>query len=103
MKTKGFLAGTLLGFAAGMFAAKLVQTKALSPEQALKRVKSALRDQLNIEGSWIQMKPEQLQKNKLTYTVYQGGLTSNEGHIVKHYDFAVDVKSGTIIDLTAHE
>ncbi len=99
MKSGKFIAGALLGLAAGFTLANRMNKKDITPEKALRNVKKALHDRLEIEGSWIQMHPEKLNSGLLEYTVYRGGITSNEQNRIKHYDFAVDAKTGTIIEL----
>ena len=102
VKLKHLIASTAVGFAAGWLISKQIQEKDLPPEKALHRVKHQLKGKLAIEGSWIQMVPEKLKKDKLEYTVYRGGITSKEDNVTKHYDFAVDSKTGTILELTRH-
>ncbi|PWA09486.1 hypothetical protein DCC39_12985 [Pueribacillus theae] len=102
MKVYSFLAGTALGLIAGLTISKQLEDKGITPEKALKKVKDELKGKLAIEGSWIQMIPEKLQNDKLEYTVYRGGLTSNEENNVTYYDFAVDTKTGAILEFKNH-
>jgi predicted small secreted protein len=100
MKINRFVFGALFGLAAGYtLATQINNHKRITPEQALNNVKKALKNKLSIEGSWIQMVPEKLESDLLEYTVYKGGITANEQNRIKHYDFAVDAKTGTIIEL----
>lgn len=99
-KINQFVFGALVGLAAGYtLATQINNSKPISPEKALDKVKKALKNKLSIEGSWIQMVPEKLENDLLEYTVYKGGITANEHNRIQHYDFAVDAKTGTIIEL----
>lgn len=99
MKISNFVTGALVGLAAGILVTNQMNKKDVSPEKALHNVKNALKDKLTIEGSWIQMIPEKMENNLLEFTVYRGGITSNEHNRIHHYDFAVDTKTGAILEL----
>jgi predicted small secreted protein len=100
MKINQFVVGALFGLTAGYtLATQINKHKRITPEQALNNVKKALKNKLSIEGSWIQMVPEKLENDLLEYTVYKGGITANEQNRIIHYDFAVDAKTGAIIEL----
>lgn len=99
MKVNQFLVGALLGLAAGYTLANQLNKKEITPEKALHNVKKAVKDKLSIEGSWIQMFPEIMKNNLLEYDVYKGGITASEHNRIRHYDFAVDAKTGAILEL----
>lgn len=99
MKISKFVTGTIVGLAAGFTIANQMNKREITPEKALHNVKKALKDKLAIEGSWIQMFPEKIDNDLLEYTVYRGGITSNEHNRIHHYDFAVDTKTGAILEL----
>lgn len=99
MKINKFLTGTLFGLATGFAIANQLNKRRISPEKALHNVKNALDDQLVIEGSWIQMTPEKMSNGLLEHMVYRGGITSNEQNRINHYDFAVDAKTGTVLEV----
>ncbi|MED4871359.1 PepSY domain-containing protein, partial [Geobacillus stearothermophilus] len=49
---------------------------------------------LPIRGSWIQVAPEQYEKNGLTYTVYRGGVCRDDGDA----EFFVNAYTGAVIE-----
>ncbi|MFA8439245.1 PepSY domain-containing protein [Pueribacillus sp. YX66] len=100
MRINKYVTGAIVGLAAGFIVANQINKREITPEKALHNVKHALKDKLAIEGSWIQMFPEKMEKNDLLeYTVYRGGVTSNEHNRIQHYDFTVDAETGAIIEL----
>lgn len=99
MKINQFLAGTLVGIVTGAAVAYQCNKRDVSPEQALHNVKKELKNTFDIEGSWIQMIPETMETDLLNYTVYRGGITSRQNNRIHHYDFAVDTKTGAILEL----
>jgi predicted small secreted protein len=104
MKWKTLIFGAAAGFAAG-YATKQVleQSVTPSPEKILSHVKSAVRKDGKIYGSWILMKPESYQKNNLNYTVYKGGISRQTDGNQEHFEFVADATTGTIIELTSKE
>lgn len=99
MRVCHLLTGIAIGVVAGVAVTKQFDKQGVSPERALKLVKDTLQDKLDIEGSWVQMHPEKLEKNELNFLVYRGGITANENDKVNHYEFSVDKRSGAIIEL----
>lgn len=99
MRISKFITGAIVGLAAGFTIANQMSKRKITPERALHNVKEALSNKLAIEGSWIQMFPEKMEDDLLEYTVYRGGITANEHNRILHYDFAVDTKTGAIIEL----
>lgn len=90
-----FGAGIVVGYIAKQQMDKYQET---TPEAVLERVKDTFRKSGPISGSWIYMKPEQIEKNSLTYTVYRGGITRNIDGENKQFEFYADVKTGMVID-----
>ncbi|HLS35953.1 MAG TPA: PepSY domain-containing protein [Bacillota bacterium] len=88
-----------VGFAAGyVVKQQLNEYQSITPEEALEKAKTKFRRLGPINGSWIYMKPEQIERNGLLYDVYRGGITRNiDGENVQ-FDFYADIDSGTIID-----
>lgn len=81
---------------------QLVKKQSVTPEKALKSAKEAFKKEGPINGSWIYMKPEEIVKNALTYTVYRGGVTRNiDGENIQ-YEFYVDAETGSIIDVAEY-
>ncbi|MBP2259169.1 PepSY domain-containing protein [Virgibacillus alimentarius] len=92
-----FVAG--LGFAAGFIAhQQMNHYQKVTPEKALKQAKEAFKKAGPISGSWIYMKPEEIEKNGLMYNAYRGGVTRNIDGENKQFEFYVDVETGAIID-----
>ncbi|SDM90817.1 Predicted small secreted protein [Fictibacillus solisalsi] len=101
MKASKWILAGVAGFAAGYIAAKrLPQT--LTPEKALNLIKDQARDEFMITGSWINVHPEEVKRFGLPYTVYKGGLSSRLHSTLTQYDFMVDAKTGSILDISKH-
>lgn len=92
--------GIGLGFAIGFLVRDQISTaKKLSPEKALQFAKETFQKNGPINGSWIYMKPEKIEKNGLTYHTYRGGVSRNIDGENKQYDFHIDIETGAIIDV----
>lgn len=94
---------TILALAAGVSIGFLVRevlqsNKKLTPDRALKEAKEVFQQNGPINGSWIYMKPEKLEKNGLTYDTYRGGISRNIDGENKQFDFHIDVETGVIVD-----
>jgi predicted small secreted protein len=104
MSWKKVLVGVGIGLGAGVGANMLVQKKLekkyVKPEDALSTVKDAFKRKGEISGSWIHMIPEEYERFGLTYEVYRGGITAKEDDTPVRYEFLVDAKTGTIIDVS---
>ncbi|MDT8859349.1 PepSY domain-containing protein [Alkalihalobacillus sp. MEB130] len=96
---KRFFAGLGIGLAAGYILGPTLKNDKISPEKALKEVKKAVSKKYAISGSWIHMIPEELERNNISYTVYRGGLSTTTEEGTTQYEFLVDTKSGTLLDL----
>lgn len=90
-------AGIIIGF---LLKRQLDQQKQMTPEKALERAKEAFKRQGSISGSWIYMKPEEIEKNGLLYQAYRGGITRKaaDQEKSKQYEFLIDANYGVIID-----
>lgn len=87
-----------LGIAAGYLAKQQVDTyQKVTPEKALKQAKESFKRKGPISGSWIYMKPEEIEKNGLLYYAYRGGVTRNVDGENKQYEFYVDVETGAVV------
>jgi|SRR5690625_2941421 len=96
-----FALGIGLGFAAGYFFREQFNgLRKLTPEKALQRAKETLQQAGPINGSWIYMKPEIIERNGLTYNTYRGGISRNIDGDNKQYDFHIDIETGAIIDVS---
>lgn len=96
LKRTIFTAG--LGIAAGvLIKQQFDQYQSSSPENILKKAKEAFKKEGPISGSWIYMKPEEVDKHGLIFTVYRGGVTRNiDGENIQ-YEFFADSETGSII------
>ncbi|MDQ0220314.1 hypothetical protein ELQ35_03075 [Peribacillus cavernae] len=101
MNWKTLLLGAVAGFAAG-YAGKQIweQSGNPSPEKVLENVKSAVKKDGKIYGSWILMKPETYEKFDLDYQVYRGGITRHNEGKREQFEFVADASTGTVIDFT---
>ncbi|WP_017756158.1 PepSY domain-containing protein [Calidifontibacillus oryziterrae] len=101
MRLNQLLLGLGIGAIAGAYVNQKYMKNHISSETALKIVKKAFKDHGPIDGSWIHMKPEKVNKFNLSYNVYRGGITRTIDSKVEQYEFLVDSKTGTIIDVYA--
>ncbi|SHF80389.1 PepSY domain-containing protein [Ornithinibacillus halophilus] len=91
-----------LGVAVGYLAKQQIdRNQKITPEKALKRAKEVFKQQGPISGSWIYMKPEEVQKHGLSYNIYRGGITRNIDGESKQFEFHIDVDTGAVIDVVA--
>lgn len=102
MRKRNLILAASLGVVAGyLLKSQLDNTKQkITPEKALSNAKEAFKRSGPISGSWIYMKPEEVERNGLVYDAYRGGVTRNVDGEHKQYDFYVDVESGGIISAT---
>src|SRR5690625_6169645 len=98
MSVKRTILATGLGIVVGYFAKQqLDQYQQTTPEKALKNAKDAFKKQGPISGSWIYMKPEEIEKDGLVYTAYRGGVTRNVEGENRQYEFYSDAETGAVI------
>lgn len=101
MKKRNLLLAASIGFAVGYLVKCQLDTKQkVTPEKALSNAKEAFKQNGPISGSWIYMKPEEVEKNGLVYQAYRGGITRNIDGESKQYEFYVDIETGGIIAST---
>ncbi|MCQ6266621.1 PepSY domain-containing protein [Fictibacillus sp. WQ 8-8] len=101
MKASKWILAGVAGFAAGYVAAKRAPQN-LTPEKALKLVKSQTKDEFMVTGSWISVHPEEVKRFGLPFTVYKGGLSSTLNSTLTQFDFIIDAKTGTLLDISKH-
>lgn len=94
----------LIGAAAGAAAAVLIQkqtseSKNTPPEKVLKQIKELFKQQGPINGSWIQMKPEDYAHNGFQVLVYKGGISRPGKTGNEQFEFAADAKTGTLLNV----
>lgn len=98
MSVKKAVLAAGLGVAVGYLAKQQIeQYQKVTPEKALKQAKETFKKQGPISGSWIYMKPEEVEKNGLLYNAYRGGVTRNIDGENKQYEFYVDEETGAVI------
>lgn len=100
MNWKTFILGAAAGFAAG-YAVKQATDLSMkaSPDKVLSNVKTAMKKDGKIYGSWIMMKPEPYHKFDLEYQVYKGGITRNTDGKQEQFEFVADADSGTVLEM----
>src|SRR5699024_11074145 len=98
MGKKRVIIAATLGFTIGYLKKTIVDNRQqVSPEKALILAKEMFKEVGPISGSWIYMKPEEVEKNELDYNAYRGGVTRKIDGENKPYEFYVDVNTGTVI------
>src|SRR5699024_3833651 len=99
MSRKRVVLAAGLGIAVGyLLKLQLDENKKVTPEKALQYAKESFQKNGPINGSWIYIKPEKIDKNGLTYNTYRGGISRNIDDENKQFDFYVDIETGAIID-----
>ncbi|RDW16394.1 peptidase M4 [Oceanobacillus arenosus] len=99
MKKRDIVLAFGIGAAIGFLAKQQVDTyQKISPEKALYNAKEAYKKNGPISGSWIYMKPEEIEKNGLVFNAYRGGITRSIDGENKQYEFFVDLETGGIIE-----
>src|SRR5690625_4430109 len=98
MSKRNIVLAAGLGLAVGYLAKQQVNHyQKVTPEKALNQAKEAFKKKGPISGSWIYMKPEEVEKNGLLYEAYRGGVTRNIDGENKQYEFHVDIETGAVI------
>jgi|SRR5699024_2059117 len=99
MSRKNTIIAAGLGFLVGFIIRDRLENQGLTPDKALQYAKETFQKNGPINGSWIYMKPEKLEKNGLAYDTYRGGISRNVDGENKQFDFYIDSKTGIIIDV----
>lgn len=94
----------LFGAVAGAATALLVQKQAaesmnVPPEKVLKQVKEAFKQKGPVDGSWIQMKPQEITHGGFPVLVYKGGISRPGETGNEQFEFAADAKTGTLLSV----
>jgi predicted small secreted protein len=93
-----FLFGVAVGIV-GTYVVQKLKPTTISSDHALKMVKQEIKKQGPIDGSWIHMEPETIERNNVTYRVYKGGISRILEDKSEQLEFLVNAENGTIIDL----
>ncbi len=98
MSKRNIVLAAGLGLAVGYLTKQQVNHyQKVTPEKALNQAKEAFKKKGPISGSWIYMKPEEVENNGLLYEAYRGGVTRNIDGENKQYEFYVDIETGAVI------
>ncbi|MHA6251973.1 PepSY domain-containing protein [Oceanobacillus sp. CAU 1775] len=98
MKKRNLVLAVGIGLAVGyLVKSQLDSEKKITPEKALSNAKEAFKKNGPISGSWIYMKPEEIEKNGLIFNAYRGGITRNVDGTNKQYEFYVDIETGGVV------
>ena len=103
MNLRGFLVGVVTGLAAAVVINEVNKKVApyRSADDVLNEIKSAFRQDGEIDGSWIYMKTENFNTGFMEVPVYRGGVSRSVNGSIETYEFAADARTGAIIDLKA--
>ncbi|KMJ57085.1 peptidase M4 [Bacillus sp. LL01] len=99
MRWKVLLIGAGIGAAAAYFFTEASKQQAIKPEKALKIAKEAFKKRGPVDGSWIQMVPETIIRNDMSYSIYRGGISRRLDDVLEQYEFIVDKNTGVILDV----
>ena len=99
MNLNKVIVGFCTGIVVGAFISQKVKKKTISSDMALNLAKKAFKENGSIDGSWIHMKPENISKFNLPYTVYRGGIMRTVDNNAEQYEFLVDAATGAIIEV----
>src|SRR5690625_7975822 len=98
MSRRNVILAAGLGIAVGfLLRDQLNNFSKINPEKALQYAKETFQKNGPINGSWIYMKPEKLEKNGLTYHRYRGGISRNVDGKNQQYECLSALKIGTTI------
>ncbi|WP_449537289.1 PepSY domain-containing protein [Ferdinandcohnia sp. Marseille-Q9671] len=99
MSWKKFVLGFGVGFASALLLKEVMNDSAIPGDKALRLAKEAFKKNGTIDGSWIQMNPEDFTKSGMHYQVYRGGITRKMNQESHQYEFIMDAKTGTILEV----
>jgi len=100
MNWKDVTVGAVVGIAAGIAISQgTSKTVSVSADKVLQDVKDQFKQRGSIDGSWIQMKPEEHEILAVKNHVYRGGISRHQGSELEQFEFIADAKTGTIMDV----
>lgn len=98
MRKRNLVLAAGIGVAVGYLLTTQLQSEIkVTPEKALSNAKEAFKKNGPISGSWIYMKPEEIEKNGLIFNAYRGGITRNVDGNNNQYEFYVDIETGGVV------
>lgn len=68
-------------------------------ESILQDVKQFFQEQGEIEGSWIELEPVELERDYKLIKVFYGGITLKEHEQRTQFEFVADAKTGALLDV----
>jgi predicted small secreted protein len=98
LSLRKFLFGVAVGIA-GTFIVQKLKPTTITSDHALKIVKQEIKKQGPIDGSWIHMEPETIERKNISYRVYKGGISRVFENKPEQLEFLVNAENGTILDL----
>ncbi|MGY3750799.1 PepSY domain-containing protein [Vagococcus acidifermentans] len=96
----GAVTGTVLGLASGVLLTSLYfNKKTIHADTILETVKKAFLSEGPIEGSWIHLTKDPLQRFAIKTQTYTGGISRMEDGQLVQYEFVADAYTGTVLDI----
>ncbi|RFB17846.1 hypothetical protein DZB84_08325 [Bacillus sp. HNG] len=99
MSWNKFLLGFGVGFVSALLLKEALSDSLIPGDKALKIAKEAFKKNGPIDGSWIQMNPEDFSKSGIQYQVYKGGISRKLNQESHQYEFVMDAKTGSILEV----
>ena len=102
MKLRDFAIGVVVGIAAAVIV-KEVSERALpykSADDVLIALKEQFKKEGKIEGTWINMKPEEFQHSGTITPAYRGGITQVIDGETKTFEFVADAYQGILLEVS---
>ncbi|TFD98277.1 PepSY domain-containing protein [Jeotgalibacillus salarius] len=102
MNWKDAAIGAAVGLTAGVAISQstnVIQSNQVSAEKVLQNVKDQFKQEGPIDGSWIQMNPEEHQVLAVKNNVYRGGISRHHGSELEQFEFIADAKTGTVMNV----
>lgn len=101
MSWKKFLLGFGVGFASALLLKEALSDSLIPGDKALKMAKEAFKKNGPIDGSWIQMNPQEYSNAGIQYQVYKGGISRRINQESHQYEFIMDAKTGSILEVNS--
>jgi predicted small secreted protein len=100
MNWKSFIVGIGIGAIGGVLLKDTISSSSfVSAEKVLQDVKKSFKQDESIDGSWIEMKPENYEKHSHKTKIYRGGISKRTDSELQQFEFIVDAYTGTLMDL----
>lgn len=99
MSWNKFFLGFGVGFASALLLKEALTDSTIPGDKALRIAKDAFKKNGPIDGSWIQMNTEEYTKSGIQYRVYKGGISRKKDQESHQYEFIMDAKTGSILEV----